>query len=59
MTAFVQFRHAADPASCLRLAQQFVRGKIHNHRVLFMRNHVEPPERTKLRLGQAHLGYRL
>ena len=48
-----QFRHAADPASCLRLAQQFVRGKIHNHRVLFMRNHVEPPERTKLRLGQA------
>jgi CRISPR-associated protein Cas1 len=48
-----QFRHAADPVSCLRLAQQFVRGKIHNHRVLFMRNHVEPPERTKLRLGQA------
>jgi CRISPR-associated protein Cas1 len=48
-----QFRHAADPASCLRLAQQFVRGKIHNHRVLLMRNHVEPPERTKLRLGQA------
>jgi hypothetical protein len=48
-----QFRQAADPASCLRLAQQFVRGKIHNHRVLFMRNHIEPPERTKLRLGQA------
>lgn len=48
-----QFRHAADPVSCLRLAQQFVRGKIHNHRVLFMRNHVEPPERTRLRLGQA------
>jgi CRISPR-associated protein Cas1 len=48
-----QFRHAADPASCLRLARQFVRGKIHNHRVLFMRNHIEPPERTKLRLGQA------
>ncbi|MEI6339510.1 MAG: CRISPR-associated endonuclease Cas1 [Verrucomicrobiota bacterium] len=48
-----QFRHAADPASCLRLAKQFVRGKIHNHRVLFMRNHVEPPEHTKLRLGKA------
>ncbi len=48
-----QFRHAAEPVSCLRLARQFVRGKIHNHRVLFMRNHVEPPERTKLRLGQA------
>ena len=48
-----QFRHAADPASCLRLAKQFVRGKIHNHRVLFMRNHVEPPEHIKLRLGKA------
>jgi CRISPR-associated protein Cas1 len=48
-----QFRHAADQRSCLRLAQQFVRGKIHNHRVLFMRNHSEPPERVKLRLGQA------
>ena len=48
-----QFRHAADPASCLRLARQFVRGKIHNHRVLFMRNHLEPPESVKLRLGKA------
>jgi CRISPR-associated protein Cas1 len=48
-----QFREAANPATCLRLAQQFVRGKIHNHRVLFMRNHASPPERTKLRLGQA------
>lgn len=48
-----QFRHAADPVSCLRLAKQFVRGKIHNHRVLFMRNHVSPEERVKLRLGQA------
>lgn len=53
LVRIAQFRHAADPVSCLRLAQQFVRGKIHNHRVLFMRNHVEPPERTKLRLGQA------
>ena len=53
MLRIEQFRHAADPASCLRLAQQFVRGKIHNHRVLFMRNHIERPERTKLRLGQA------
>jgi CRISPR-associated protein Cas1 len=48
-----QFRHAADPASCLRLAQQFVRGKIHNHRVMFMRDHLEPPEHTKRRLGHA------
>ena len=48
-----QFRQAADPAGCLRVARQFVRGKIHNHRVFFMRNHVEPQERVKLRLGQA------
>ncbi|HEY3897620.1 MAG TPA: CRISPR-associated endonuclease Cas1 [Chthoniobacter sp.] len=48
-----QFRTAADPAACLKLAQQFVRGKIHNQRVMFMRNHEAPPERTKLRLGQA------
>lgn len=48
-----QFRHAGDPASCLRLARQFVRGKIHNQRVLFMRNHEQPPERVRLRLGQA------
>ena len=48
-----QFRQAADPVICLRLAQQFVRGKIHNHRVLFMRNHEERSERVKLRLGQA------
>jgi CRISPR-associated protein Cas1 len=48
-----QFRQAGDPASCLRLARQFVRGKIHNQRVLFMRNHEQPPERVRLRLGQA------
>ena len=48
-----QFRQAADPVACLRLAQQFVRGKIYNHRVLFMRNHEERSERVKLRLGQA------
>jgi CRISPR-associated protein Cas1 len=48
-----QFRHASDNSSCLRLAQQFVRGKIHNHRVLSMRNHLEPREHTKQRLGKA------
>jgi CRISPR-associated protein Cas1 len=48
-----QFRHAGDPAACLRLARKFVRGKIHNQRVLFMRNHEQPPERVRLRLGQA------
>jgi CRISPR-associated protein Cas1 len=53
LVRMAQFRHAGDPAMCLRLAQQFVRGKIHNHRVLFMRNHVSPPERVKMRLGQA------
>jgi CRISPR-associated protein Cas1 len=53
LVRIAQFRHADDPESCLRLAKQFVRGKIHNHRVLFMRDHAAPPERTKLRLGQA------
>ena len=48
-----QFRTAADPAACLRLARHFVRGKIHNQRVLFMRNHEQPPERVRLRLGKA------
>jgi CRISPR-associated protein Cas1 len=52
-TRMEQFRHAADPVICLQLARQFVRGKIHNQRVLFMRNHSEPPDSAKLRLGQA------
>ena len=53
LVRIAQFRAAMDEAMCLRLARQFVRGKIHNHRVLFMRNHEQPPERVKLRLGQA------
>lgn len=53
LVRIAQFRAATDDAMCLRLARQFVRGKIHNHRVLFMRNHEQPPERVKLRLGQA------
>ncbi len=48
-----QFRAAADPAACLRLAREFVRGKIHNQRVLFMRNHDQPPDHVRKRLGQA------
>ena len=48
-----QFRTASDPSACLRLARHFVRGKIHNQRVLFMRNHEQPPERVRLRLGKA------
>ena len=50
-----QFRQAADAGCCLRLAQQFVRGKIHNHRVFFMRNHVSPPGQTKLRMIESRL----
>ena len=53
LVRIAQFRASMDEAMCLRLARQFVRGKIHNHRVLFMRNHEQPSERVKLRLGQA------
>ena len=48
-----QFRHAADPAACLQLARQFVHGKIHNHRVMFMRNHLESQTAVRLRLREA------
>jgi len=47
-----QFRLACDPATCLRLARQFVQGKIRNHRTLLMRNHLEAPPATLLRLKQ-------
>ena len=47
-----QFRLARDPATCLRLARQFVQGKIRNHRTLLMRNHVEAPPATLLKLKQ-------
>ena len=47
-----QFRLARDPATCLRLAQQFVQGKIRNHRTLLMRNHLEAPPATLLKLKQ-------
>ena len=48
-----QFRLARDPGACLRLARQFVHGKIRNHRTLLMRNHVEAPDAALLRLKQA------
>jgi CRISPR-associated protein Cas1 len=48
-----QFRQAADPLCCLRLAKQFVRGKINNHRVIYMRNNLDRAEKITLRLGQA------
>lgn len=38
---------------CLRLARQFVHGKIRNHRTLLMRNHLEPPATALLKLKQA------
>ena len=47
-----QFRLARDPATCLQLARQFVVGKIRNHRTLLMRNHVEAPPATLLKLKQ-------
>jgi len=47
-----QFRLARDPATCLRLAQQFVQGKIRNHRTMLMRNHIEAPPATLLKLKQ-------
>jgi len=47
-----QFRQARDPAVCLRLARQFVHGKIRNHRTMLMRNHLEAPPATLLRLKQ-------
>lgn len=47
-----QFRQARDPAVCLRLARQFVHGKIRNHRTMLMRNHLEAPPVTLLTLKQ-------
>jgi CRISPR-associated protein Cas1 len=47
-----QFRLARDPATCLRLARQFVQGKIRNHRTMLMRNHLEAPPATLLKLKQ-------
>lgn len=48
-----QFRLARDKAVCLTLARQFVHGKIRNHRTMLMRNHVDAPESTILRLRRA------
>jgi CRISPR-associated protein Cas1 len=48
-----QFRLARDEGKCLSLARQFVHGKIRNHRTLLMRNHLEPPEPTILKLKRA------
>lgn len=39
-----QFRLAAEPAFCLRVATTVVASKIRNQRTLLNRNHVEPPK---------------
>jgi CRISP-associated protein Cas1 len=49
-TRIAQFRAAADPASCLRLARKFVAGKIRNQRTLLMRLHESPPAPAIARL---------
>lgn len=48
-----QFRLAGASDFCLRVARQFIHGKIRNHRTLLMRNHVEAPAPTLARLKQA------
>src|SRR5882724_12999913 len=48
-----QFRLARDEMTSLRLARQFVHGKIRNHRTLLMRNHLEPPEPIIVKLKRA------
>jgi len=39
-----QFRLAAEPWFCLKLARKLVMGKIRNQRTMLLRNHTEPPE---------------
>jgi CRISPR-associated protein Cas1 len=39
-----QFRLAAEPWFCLKLARRLVAGKIRNQRTMLLRNHIEPPE---------------
>lgn len=45
-----QHRWAEDPAQCLRLAQEFVRGKILNCRTMLRRNHADASEAVLLEL---------
>jgi CRISPR-associated protein Cas1 len=48
-----QFRLAQDAGARLAISKKLVHGKIRNHRTLLMRNHVELPEATSLRLKRA------
>lgn len=47
-----QFRLTRDIGSCLSIAGLFVNGKIRNHRTMLMRNHIEPPTATLMKLKQ-------
>jgi CRISPR-associated protein Cas1 len=47
-----QFRLAEEEWFCLRLARQLVAGKIRNQRVMLLRNHVEPDERTLVEMKE-------
>ncbi len=53
VTRIEQFRAAGDAVTCLALARSMVAGKIRNQRTQLMRNHVELPDRVRLRLQQA------
>jgi CRISPR-associated protein Cas1 len=48
-----QFQLAEDPAFCLRIAREIVRGKIANHRVNLNRNHIAPPGPVLAKLKNA------
>ena len=45
-----QFRMADQTARCLPIAKSLIAGKIRNHRVMLMRNHVSPPADALARL---------
>ena len=45
-----QFRMADQTARCLPIAKSLISGKIRNHRVMLMRNHVSPPADALARL---------
>jgi CRISPR-associated protein Cas1 len=52
-TRIEQFRLAGDAGFALRIAREFVRGKIRNQRTLLQRNHLDPPVGALARLKRA------
>jgi CRISPR-associated protein Cas1 len=52
-TRIQQFQHASQPDICLKLARQWVYGKIRNQRTLLQRNHITPPLPVLNRLKHA------